>query len=146
MVTKPKFRAIKSVLLLAGAVTFAILLGEFVHGSGHYLCHLAYGNTQVRVHFDPFGDTRIIGANGLPDRVRSGFGGHIRSGAAASSCPGTNKFHASQEAQASNAGINSRVYQQFASTVYHFFGCPIDNGSSTMSEPIWRSSQACKRS
>ena len=69
MKTKRKFQAIKSILLLAGEFTFAFLLGEFVHDSGHYLCHRAYGNTQVRVHFDPFGGTRIIGANGLPDRV-----------------------------------------------------------------------------
>ncbi len=60
---------IKSILLLAGSFTFAFLWGEFVHDSGHYLSHLAYGNTQVQVHFDPFGGTHIIGANGLPDRA-----------------------------------------------------------------------------
>lgn len=69
MKTKQKFQAIRSILLLGGAFTFAFLLGEFVHDSGHYLCHLAYGNTQVQVHFDPFGGTHIIGASGLPDRV-----------------------------------------------------------------------------
>jgi hypothetical protein len=69
MKTKQASQTINSVLLLAGAFTFAFLLGEFVHDSGHYLCHQAYGNTQVQVHFDPFGGTRIIEASGLPDRV-----------------------------------------------------------------------------
>lgn len=69
MTSKRKFLMIKSIFLLAGAFTFAFLLGEFIHDSGHYLCHLAYGNYQVRVRFDPFGGTRIIGATGLPDRV-----------------------------------------------------------------------------
>jgi hypothetical protein len=42
-----------------------------VHDSGHYLCHLAYGNHQARVHFDPFGGTHIYGADGLPAQVLS---------------------------------------------------------------------------
>jgi hypothetical protein len=62
-------QTINSILILAGAFIFAFLFGEFVHDCGHYLCHLAYGNTQVKVHFDPFGGTRIIGAQGLPHRV-----------------------------------------------------------------------------
>jgi hypothetical protein len=62
-------QTIKSILLLAGAFTFAFLLGETIHDSGHYLSHKAYGNTQVQVHFDPFGGTRIIGADGLPEKV-----------------------------------------------------------------------------
>ena len=65
-------QVVQSVLLLAGSFTFAFLFGELVHDSGHYLCHLAYGNTWVRVTFDPFGGTRIIGANGLPDQVAAG--------------------------------------------------------------------------
>jgi hypothetical protein len=67
--SKPLSQIIQSILLLAGSFIFAFLLGEFVHDSGHYLCHLAYGNTQVGVHYDPFGGTRILGAGGLPDDI-----------------------------------------------------------------------------
>jgi len=62
-------QTIKSILLLAGAFVFAFLLGEMVHDSGHYLCHLAYGNAEAQVHFDPFGGTHIIGADGLSNKI-----------------------------------------------------------------------------
>jgi hypothetical protein len=60
---------IKSILLLAGAFTFAFLLGEMVHEFGHYLSHLAYGNQNIRVHLDPFGGSRIVGVTSLPGEV-----------------------------------------------------------------------------
>ena len=60
---------IKSILLLAGSFTFAFLLGEMVHDTGHFLCHMAYGNVHVQVHFDPFGGTHIIGAGHLPAEI-----------------------------------------------------------------------------
>lgn len=69
MKTEGLMKTIRSILLLAGAFTFSFLLGEMVHDSGHYFCHLAHGNHQVQVHFDPFGGTHISGANGLPDHV-----------------------------------------------------------------------------
>jgi hypothetical protein len=59
----------KSILLLAGAFTFAFLLGEMVHEFGHYLTHLAYGNTGVGIHLDPFGGSRIVGVTSLPLNV-----------------------------------------------------------------------------
>jgi hypothetical protein len=59
-------RILKITLLLAAAFTFALLLGELVHDSGHYFCHLAYGNTWIKVQFDPFGGTHIMGAGELP--------------------------------------------------------------------------------
>jgi hypothetical protein len=59
----------KSILLLAGAFTFAFLLGEMVHEFGHYLAHLAYGNAGVGVHLDPFGGSRIVGVTSLPLNV-----------------------------------------------------------------------------
>lgn len=52
---------LKSILLLAGAFIFAFLLGELIHEFGHYLGHRAYGNTEVQVHLDPFGGTRMEG-------------------------------------------------------------------------------------
>ena len=60
---------IRSILLLGGAFTFAFLLAEMVHDSGHYLCHKAYGNIQVQVRFDPFGGTHINGTSHLPAEV-----------------------------------------------------------------------------
>jgi len=69
ILSKRSAQTIKSILLLAGSFTFAFLLGEFVHDSGHYLCHLAYGNFRVQVHFDPFGGTHISGANGFSDKI-----------------------------------------------------------------------------
>lgn len=69
METKRLSQTVKTILLLAGSFTFAFLLGEMVHDSGHYLCHMAYGNAGVQVHFDPFGGTRIMGADNLPPRV-----------------------------------------------------------------------------
>jgi len=65
----PKQTRIKSILLLTGSFTFAFLLGEVVHDSGHYLCHKVYGNAEVWVHLDPFGGTCIIGADDLPAEV-----------------------------------------------------------------------------
>lgn len=59
-------RTLRVIILLAGAFTFAFLLGELVHDSGHFFAHLAYGNTWIKVHFDPFGGTHIIGAGELP--------------------------------------------------------------------------------
>jgi len=60
---------IKSILILAGAFTFAFLLGELVHDSGHYFSHILYGNTLVKVHFDPFGGTHIMGTEELPANI-----------------------------------------------------------------------------
>lgn len=62
-------KTLRTILLLGGAFTFAFLWGEMVHDTGHYICHLAYGNRQVGVHFDPFGGTHISGADGLPAQV-----------------------------------------------------------------------------
>lgn len=62
-------RRLKSILLLAGAFTFAFLFGEMVHELGHYLAHLAFGNTSVRIHLDPFGGSRIVGVRSLPLNV-----------------------------------------------------------------------------
>jgi hypothetical protein len=60
---------IKSILILAGAFTFAILLSELVHDSGHYFSLLLYGNAWVKVHFDPFGGMRIMGTGELPANI-----------------------------------------------------------------------------
>lgn len=64
--------AIKSILLLAGAFTFAFLLGEMTHESGHYLAHLVFGTPDVGVHLDPFGGSRIVGFPPNPDVVVAG--------------------------------------------------------------------------
>lgn len=69
LTTSKSSRLFRMIILLAGAFTFAFLLGELVHDSGHYFAHLAYGNTQVDVHFDPFGGTHIENAGGLPNDV-----------------------------------------------------------------------------
>lgn len=69
MEAKRSTRTVQSILLLAGAFTFAFLLGELIHDSGHYFCHLAYGISGVGVHFDPFGGTHISGADGLSVEV-----------------------------------------------------------------------------
>lgn len=67
--TSKSSRLFRMIILLAGAFTFAFLLGELVHDSGHLYAHLAYGNTWIKVHFDPFGGTRIMGASELPADV-----------------------------------------------------------------------------
>jgi hypothetical protein len=64
-----QMKTTRTTLLLIGSFTFAFLLGEMVHDSGHYICHLVYGNHQVQVHFDPFGGTHISGADNLSVRV-----------------------------------------------------------------------------
>ncbi len=69
MKTDGLMKTIRTILLLGGAFTFAFLWGEMVHDSGHYICHLVYGNQQVEVHFDPFGGTHISGADSLPVQV-----------------------------------------------------------------------------
>jgi hypothetical protein len=58
--------SIRAILFLIGSFTFAFLLGEAVHELGHYLSHLAYGNTGVGVHLDPWGGSRITGVKSLP--------------------------------------------------------------------------------
>ena len=58
---------IKSILFLAGAFTFAFLLAEAVHETGHYLTHRWYGNDSIRVHLDPFGGSRMIDDRYLPE-------------------------------------------------------------------------------
>jgi hypothetical protein len=58
-------QTIKSILLLAGSFTFAFLLAEMVHETGHYLAHLVYGNSGAGVHLDPFGGSRITGIDSL---------------------------------------------------------------------------------
>ena len=63
------FPSIKQILLLAGSFAFAFLLGEMVHELGHYLCHLSYGNPDIRIHLDPFGGSRIVGVRTLPPQV-----------------------------------------------------------------------------
>jgi len=69
MMGKSSLHTLRSILMLAGAFTFAFLLGEMTHDTGHYLSHLMFGNRGVRVHFDPFGGTHISGAGGLPVQV-----------------------------------------------------------------------------
>jgi len=59
-------RSIKSILLLAGSFTFAFLLGEMVHEYGHYFAHLAFGNSNVQVILNPFGNSRILGVQSQP--------------------------------------------------------------------------------
>ena len=68
-ISRRKFQTINSSLLLAGAFTFAFLLGEMVHEFGHYFGHLAFGNPGIRVVLDPFGNSHIAGAYNLPTRV-----------------------------------------------------------------------------
>ena len=61
MQDKAYIHTLKSILLLVGSFTFTFLLGEMVHEFGHYLAHMAYGNTYVNVILDPFGGSRITG-------------------------------------------------------------------------------------
>jgi hypothetical protein len=63
------WRPLKAALWLAGAFTFAFLLGEGVHELGHYLAHWAYGNRTVWIVLDPFGSSRIVGVSQLPQNV-----------------------------------------------------------------------------
>jgi hypothetical protein len=56
-------------LLLAGAFTFAFLLGETCHELGHYVAHRALGQVGVRVHLDPFGGSHIFGVATRSPRV-----------------------------------------------------------------------------
>jgi hypothetical protein len=64
---------IKSILFLAGAFTFAFLLGEMTHEFGHYLTHLVFDTPDVGVHLDPFGGSRIIGVTSFPDAAVAGI-------------------------------------------------------------------------
>ena len=59
-------QTLKSILLLAGSFIFAFLIGETTHEFGHYLAHLVYGTSDVRVHLDPFGGSHIAGVASLP--------------------------------------------------------------------------------
>ncbi len=68
-VRKQTTQTIRSILLLAGAFTFAFLFGEMVHEFGHYLGHLALGNPDIQIHLDPFGGSRMVGASSLSDKV-----------------------------------------------------------------------------
>ena len=61
---KVSFNRTEAVLLLMGSFTFAFLLGEAVHEMGHLLAHLAYGHSDVHLHLDPFGGSRIRGVTG----------------------------------------------------------------------------------
>ena len=60
---------IRKTILLAGAFTFAFLLGEMVHELGHYFSHMAYGNDNIGVHLDPFGGSHITGVSTLPLKI-----------------------------------------------------------------------------
>ena len=62
---KPQ-RMVAFILLLAGSFIFAFLFGEMVHEYGHYISHLAYGNSDVSVVINPFGMSRIVGVTSLP--------------------------------------------------------------------------------
>lgn len=57
----------KSILFLVGAFTFAFLLAEAVHETGHYLAHCLYGNTAILILLDPFGGSRMAGSTDLPE-------------------------------------------------------------------------------
>jgi hypothetical protein len=64
----PSGQKFKSILFLAGAFTFAFLLAETVHESGHYLAHRLYGNNAIYIHLDPFGGSRLVGSTTLPEK------------------------------------------------------------------------------
>lgn len=61
-------RYLKSILLLMGSFTFAFLMGEMVHEWGHFLAHRYFGVQGISIHLDPFGGSRILGAQNLPLR------------------------------------------------------------------------------
>jgi len=60
---------LQGILLLMGSFSFAFLLGEAVHESGHWLAHQLYGNEGIGIHIDPFGGSHITGVGALPMAV-----------------------------------------------------------------------------